>query len=139
MALVFTAQARKCASSILSKFATKSSVDWAMGVRAYLVRWSGTDIDERFGLSWHIVYFWFSSCSHVVAFAHPENRTLICNSVADCDVTGDTYGCESGLVCGQDNCKQFHAISPATGMTDVTDCCQGTLLCMPFMLLEALG
>ena len=47
MALAVTAQARKRASSMTVSTAMDTRVDWAMGVRAYLVRWSGTDIDER--------------------------------------------------------------------------------------------
>ena len=44
VALAFTAQARKCASSTLAMSAMESRVDWAMGVRAYLVRYSCTTI-----------------------------------------------------------------------------------------------
>ena len=47
VALAFTAQARKCASSSMAMSAMESRVEWAMGVRTYLVRWSRTDIDER--------------------------------------------------------------------------------------------
>ena len=46
--------------------------------------------------------------------------------LADCD-PDDTVGCEEGLVCGEDNCAQFHEISAATGFFDTSDCCEGEL------------
>ena len=44
---------------------------------------------------------------------------------ADCD-PDDRVGCASGLVCGVDNCAQFHEISAATGFFAASDCCEGT-------------
>ena len=53
----------------------------------------------------------------------PEGN-LTCNCCADCD-PGDKFGCESGLMCGKDNCARFHEISSSTGFSTTSDCCQG--------------
>ena len=33
-------------------------------------------------------------------------------------------GCGHGLVCGVDNCAQFHQLGPSTGMNPSSDCCE---------------
>ena len=54
----------------------------------------------------------------------PRTVNTIRHSVADCDPY-DKVGCASGLVCGKDNCAQFHQLSAATGFTGSSDCCEG--------------
>ena len=51
-------------------------------------------------------------------------QSLTVYVLADCD-PDDAVGCAAGLVCGEDNCAQFHEISEATGFTDTSDCCEG--------------
>ena len=62
---------------------------------------------------------WLASCSSAGA------RSLNHGCCADCDPE-DRVGCASGLVCGVDNCAQFHEISEATGFIAASDCCEGT-------------
>ena len=47
-------------------------------------------------------------------------------TLLDCD-PDDEVGCESGLVCGLDNCAKFHAIGAASGFQSSTDCCEGEI------------
>jgi hypothetical protein len=42
----------------------------------------------------------------------------------DCD-GDDTEGCSEGLVCGSDNCADFHDLA-VTGLAATTDCCTGS-------------
>ena len=42
---------------------------------------------------------------------------------SDCDAS-DSVGCEEGLVCGTNNCDDFHPNLAAAGMSASTDCCK---------------
>ena len=43
----------------------------------------------------------------------------------DCDAGTDHVGCADGLVCGFNNCHKFHELTPQTGFTPSSDCCEG--------------
>ena len=54
------------------------------------------------------------------------------NTCVDCD-PDDAVGCEEGLICGVNNCKQFHELGDITGIRPQTDCCESIGTFSPLM------
>ena len=65
-----------------------------------------------------------TECMCLLITCPTRHSNLIRHSVVDCD-PDDNVGCASGLVCGEDNCGQFHDTSDVTGFNDASDCCEG--------------
>ena len=67
-------------------------------------------------------------CMCVRARARALVGVCVCVCVCtDCD-PGDKVGCAPGLVCGVNNCGDFHLIGWDTGILENADCCEGKLV-----------
>ena len=71
---------------------------------------------------------------YIPRFIVTSQQYLDLNARVDCDQDG-TMGCAPTLICGVNNCGDFHELGEATGMNEASDCCGEHCILLPHQSL----